>query len=355
MSEEQQATVGSPEAMNRQHAEGGEPNPVLLWDTIHGYQRSAALRAGVDLDLFTAIGAGSTDVSTIAQRCEASERGVRILCDFLTVAGLLSKEDGRYGLTPTSSAFLDRRSPTEMTSVIRFLHSPKQLSAFANLAQVVRQGGTELPRGGVTEPELDHWVTFAESMTPIIRPAAEFIAELATAHGRRPKRVLDIAAGHGLFGILLAQRSPDAHIVAQDWANVLPIAKRNAEAAGVADQYQLLPGDAFTVDFGIDFDSVLLTNFLHHFNKGECERILQRIYPCLNPGGHLFILEFVPNPDRVTPPIPASFSLMMLGLTPEGDAYTMQELEAMLLNCGFTHSELLQVPRSPQQVIVSTK
>lgn len=46
---------------------------------------------------------------------------------------------------------------------------------------------------------------------------------------------------------------------------------------------------------------------------------------------------------------------MMLGLTPEGDAYTMQELEAMLLYGGFAGSELLQVPRSPQQVIVSTK
>lgn len=353
--ETQQPAVSSPEAMNPQHAGGGEPNPVLLWDTIHGYQRSAALRAAVDLDLFTTIGAGCTDVSTIAQKCEASERGVRILCDFLTIGGLLSKEDGRYGLTPTSSAFLDRRSPAEMTSVIRFLHSPKQLGAFADLTQVVRQGGTKLPGGGVTEPEVDHWVTFAESMTPIIHPAAQFIAELATAHGRRPKRVLDIAAGHGLFGILLAQRSPEAHIVAQDWANVLPIAKRNAEAAGVADRYQLLPGDAFTVDLGVGFDSVLLTNFLHHFSKGECERVLQRIYQCLNPGGRLFILEFVPNPDRVTPPIPASFSLMMLGLTPEGDAYTMQELEAMLHNSGFAHSELLQVPRSPQQVVVTAK
>jgi len=331
------------------------PNPVLLWDTIHGHQRSAALRAAVDLDLFTAIGAGCTDVSAIAQRCEASERGVRILCDFLTVAGFLSKQDGRYSLTPTSSAFLDRRSPSQMTSVFRFLHSDKVLSAFTNLAQVVKQGGTVLQEGGVTEPELNEWVTFAESMTPIMRPAAEFIAELATADGRRPKRVLDIAAGHGLFGILLAQRAPEAHIVAQDWPNVLRVAERNAEAAGVADRYHLLPGDAFTVDFGSDFDSVLLTNFLHHFNKAVCEGVLQRIHRCLNPGGRLFILEFVPNTDRVTPHVPASFSLMMLGLTPEGDAYTMQELETMLFNTGFTGPELLEVPRSSQHVVVSTK
>src|SRR5215469_9976738 len=225
----QQEVVGSAEAMNRPRHDQGQPNPVLVWDTIHGYQRSAALRAAVDLDLFTTIGAGSTDVSTIAQQCEASERGVRILCDFLTIAGLLSKEDGRYGLTPTSSAFLDRRSPAEMTSVIRFLHSPKLLSTFANLTEVIKQGGTALPHGGVTEPELDEWVTFAESMTPIMGPAAELIAELAIADGRRPTRVLDIAAGHGLFGILLAKRATEAHIVAQDWPNVLRIAERNAE------------------------------------------------------------------------------------------------------------------------------
>lgn len=301
----QQQAVSSPAAMDRRHAAEGEPNPALVWDPIHGYQRSAALRAAVDLDLFTAIGAGCADVSTIAQRCEASERGIRILCDFLAVARLLVKEDGRYALTPTSSAFLDRNSAAEMTSVIRFLHSPKLLSGFANLTQVVKQGGTALPQGGVTEPELAEWVTFAESMTPIMRPAAEFIAELAIADGRHPKRVLDIAAGHGLFGIVLAQRVAEAEIVAQDWPNVLRIAKGNAESAGIADRYQLLPGDAFTVDLGFNFNCVLLTNFLHHFNKSECQRILRRVYECLNPGGRLFILEFVPNPDRVTPPIPA--------------------------------------------------
>lgn len=351
----QQQTLGSPEGIESQPGGEAEPDPVLLFDTIHGYHRSAALRAAVDLDVFTAIGTGCTDISSIALRCQASERGVRTLCDFLTIARLLYKEDGRYRLTPTSSAFLDRRSPGEMTSVIRFLHSAKVLSAFSDLTQVVKQGGTALPQGGVTEPELNEWITFAESMTPIMRPAAEFIAELAIAGGRQPKRVLDIAAGHGLFGILLAKCAPEAHIVAQDWPNVLPIAKQNAELAGVAERYELLPGDAFTVNLGSNFDCVLLTNFLHHFNVRDCERILKRIYESLSAGGRLFILEFVPNPDRVTPPIPAWFSLMMLGLTPEGDAYTMRELEAMLVNSGFTRNEVLQVPRSPQQLIVSNK
>ncbi len=351
----QQQAVSSPEVISSQADDTAEPNPVLPWDTIHGYQRSAALRTAIDLDLFTAIGAGCADVRTITERCDASERGVRILCDFVTVAGFLMKQDGHYRLTPTSGAFLDSRSPAAMTTIVRFLNAPKLLDAFRNLTQAVKQGGTALPQGGVTEPEFDEWVTFAESMTPIMRTAAEFIAELAMAPGPPPRWVLDLAAGHGLFGLALAKRVSEAQIVAQDWPNVLEVAKRNAELAGVADRYHLLPGDAFKVDLGGPFDTVILTNFLHHFTKGECQQLLRRISECLNPGGRLFTLEFIPNADRVSPPIPATFSLMMLGLTPKGDAYTMEELEAMLIDSGFSHNELRQIPQSPQQLVVSTK
>jgi ubiquinone/menaquinone biosynthesis C-methylase UbiE len=133
--------------------------------------------------------------------------------------------------------------------------------------------------------------------------------------------------------------------------NSLPI-KQPTQACR---KHQWLAGDAFTVDFGIEFEAVLLTNLLHHFSKSECERILRRIYECLNPGGRLFILEFVPNADRVTPPIPASFSLTMLVLTPEGDAYTMEELDSMLVNTGFTPGELMQAPQSPEQMMSAAK
>src|SRR5512143_2674038 len=77
----------------------GGPSPALDFDTLFAYQRTAALRAAIEVDLFRAIGEGAGDVASIARRCSASERGVRILCDFLTVHGLLSKTDGRYANT----------------------------------------------------------------------------------------------------------------------------------------------------------------------------------------------------------------------------------------------------------------
>src|SRR5205823_7368944 len=143
----------------------------------------------------------------------------------------------------------------------------------------------------------------------------------------------------GLFGIAVASRVPQAQITAQDWANVLEVAKANAQSAGVADRYRLLPGDAFTVEFGTGYDIVLITNFFHHFDENACVTLLKKVSACLNPAGRLMTLEFVPNEDRITPPIPAMFSLMMLGATKAGDAYTMKQYERMLNEAGFRKNE----------------
>src|SRR5881394_3524019 len=102
-----------------------EPNPQLLWDTLNGYQRTAALRAAIELDLFTAVGEGATTVEELSKRCNAAARGTRILCDFLAVIGFLSKHSGAYSLSPTAAAFLDRRSPAYMASMVQFINSAK--------------------------------------------------------------------------------------------------------------------------------------------------------------------------------------------------------------------------------------
>jgi ubiquinone/menaquinone biosynthesis C-methylase UbiE len=164
-------------------------------------------------------------------------------------------------------------------------------------------------------------------------------------------RVLDIAAGHGLFGIEVAKQNTQARIVAVDWAAVLEVAKGNAQKAGVADRYETLPGSAFDVDFGEPYDIVLLTNFLHHFDHATCVGLLKKIHAALKPGGCAATLEFVPNEDRVSPPAPAGFSLTMLTSTPSGDAYTFRELEAMYREAGFERMAVHAVPTGPNTVV----
>ena len=168
-------------------------------------------------------------------------------------------------------------------------------------------------------------------------------------------KVLDIAAGHGMYGISIARKNPKAEVAALDWPNVLQVAQENAKKFGVADRYTVRPGSAFEAEMGTGYDYALLTNIFHHFDTAGCETLMRRVHAALKPGGKAITLEFVPNDDRVTPPTAAAFSLIMLANTDAGDAYTFSEYEKMFRNAGFAKSALHPVPEMPQQVIVSEK
>jgi ubiquinone/menaquinone biosynthesis C-methylase UbiE len=180
------------------------------------------------------------------------------------------------------------------------------------------------------------------------------MAELLAVSTAGPLKVLDIAAGHGVFGITIAQRNPRAEIVAVDWKPVLAVAEEHAQAAGVHERYRTLAGDAFKVDFGAGYDVALVTNFLHHFDAATCTSFLGKVHAALKPGGHVAVLEFVPNTDRVSPPIPAKFSLTMLAGTPGGDAYTLAELSQQLEDAGFSNVSAHELP-TPETVLLATK
>ena len=332
---------------------GRQPSPAIVFETLNGYQRTQALKTALELELFTAIGEGNTNAKAIAARCGASERGTRILCDFLTIIGFLTKQDNDYSLTPDTATFLDKRSPAYLGTVTKFVLSSYIREPFEKLTETVRSGFYAADTA--FEPNHPMWVEFARSMQPMMALPSQLMAQLIDPTKDKKLRVLDIAAGHGLYGIAFAKQNPQIEVTAVDWPKVLEVAKENARAAGVSDRYQTNPGSAFDVDYGTGYDLVLLTNFLHHFDKETCETLLRKVHAALAEGGRAVALEFVPNDDRVTPPPAASFAMQMLGGTPAGDAYTFAELQQMFQKAGFSRSEMHELPPTVERVVVSYK
>ena len=327
--------------------------PAVIFENVQAFQRTFALKAAIELDIFRAVGEGPGDLASIAHHAKASERGTRILCDFLVVAGLLEKVDGHYRHSPTSAAFLDPASPSCIASIVKFLTLPDVRHSYEHLADVVRNGRTALPGQGTVEPENPVWVEFAQSMAPMMAPMAGPLGGIVLQRRTGPMRVLDIACGHGLFGIEIARQNPQALVTGLDWAPVLRVALENAERAGVRDRYDMLPGSAFEVEFGGPYDVVLLTNFLHHFNPDTCVGLLKKIHTAIKPDGLVATLEFVPNEDRVSPPLPAAFAMTMLATTETGDAYTFSDLSDMHRRAGFTQVSHHPVPMSPHTVVLA--
>lgn len=336
---------------------GPQPTPALFFDTVQSYQRAFVLKAGVDLDIFTAIGKGSHTVQEIAKSCNAPERGVRVLCDCLTVLGFLGKSGNRYVLTQDSAAFLDARSPSYLGRALEFMLDQRQIGPIQKLSEIVRNGRPAEDLFTMT-PEDPMWVNFARGMAPLMYPAAHAIAQLlrpALAGKKDSVKVLDVAAGHGTFGITLAEQVHNAQVYALDWPNVLQVARENAVAHGVQNRYHPLPGSAFEVAWGTDYDAVLLTNFLHHFDPETNVGLLKKAHAALKPKSQMVLLEFIPNEDRVSPPPAAMFSLIMLSTTPHGDAYTFPQLSKMCGDAGFSDARLVPLNASPESLVIAKK
>jgi hypothetical protein len=326
-----------------------------IWQLMTGFQMSAALKTAVELELFTKIGEGASSAGEIAAACGASERGIRILADTMTVVGMLTKTGDQYGLSDVAAFFLDKKSQAYMGGAIDFIMGPTQMRGMNDLTNAVRKGGTTVTGDGSVDPESPMWVAFARGMAPMMFPPAEAIAANLGFPADHKLKVLDIAAGHGIFGITVAKHFPNAEIYAVDWANVLTVATENAEKFGVSARHHLIPGSAFDVDLGDGYDVILNTNFLHHFDKPTCTSFMRKLAGALADGGKIMTLEFVPNDDRVSPPPAALFPLIMLAATPGGDAYTFGELREMFESAGLSRNQNIPLTPLPENIIVSMK
>src|SRR2546422_6505033 len=260
---------------------GTEASPFRLFQAINAFQLTEAIRSAIELDIFTAIGAGHTTAEAVASHCGIAERGARILCDFLVVNGFLTKSGNQYSMNEHSAKFLDRNSPAYMGSCVQFLLTDDIRQNFRDLTNAVRHGGCQHTYAHA--PESPVWVAFARSMAPMMVMAAQGLAEIVLGNEKRSLKVLDIAAGHGLFGIAVLRANPKAEVTAVDWKNVLDVAQENAKKFGVADRYKTVAGSAFDVDLGTGYDLVLVPNFLHHFDEPTIAQLLSKLHRTLKP------------------------------------------------------------------------
>ena len=152
--------------------QNNQPSPQLFFQTITAFQNTAALKAAIDLGLFSAIGAVPSTAADLAARCQCPLRGIRILCDHLTILGFLTKDADQYAPTPSSAVFLDSKSPAYMGNALKFLLAPALTEAFADLASTIRRGRVHTSEHGTTAPDHPAWVEFARAMMPMMNATA---------------------------------------------------------------------------------------------------------------------------------------------------------------------------------------
>jgi C-methyltransferase len=317
---------------------------------MQGFMGSAALKAGLDLEIFTHIAHGATTADQLAAAKKTTVRAMRILCDALVAYDLLNKSDGRYGLPPASALLFVKGSPAYMGGMSKIMGNPLMWEAASKLTDVVKAGHPLLE--SVAEvPDNPFWHEFSQASRKMAAMNGPMVAEAAAEFlgPGQPKRILDIACGSGMYGFSALKRFPEARLVSVDWPGVLKLAEPTAAQMGLKDRIEFRPGDIFTVDLGADYDLVLAVNIYHHFSIDQCIDLTRRLYAAGAPGGALMIVDFVPDEGRAHDRFALIFALTMLMGTQEGDTYTFNEYRRMLEAAGYRDATLKVIP-APRQI-----
>jgi hypothetical protein len=328
--------------------------PERILQMAWGYVPPLVLEAAIRHRVFDVLDAGPMNIWEVEQATGAKARGLTAIMNALVGLQFLAKdEQGRYALAPEAAAFLVSTKPGFQGGLIR--HTNQHLiPRWLHLNEVLATGA---PVSAVNEEQSGgaFFHDFVLDIFPMSYPAAKYLAEhLNFGDAGEPVRVLDLAAGSGVWGIAQAQASPRVQVTAVDWPEVIPVTQQTTTMFGMPERFSYVEGDLHDADFGTGYALATLGHILHSEGETLSRKLLAKTYKALASGGTIAIAEFLVNRERTGPLTGLFFAVNMVVNTTEGNTWSVEEIGAWLEEAGFTNVRTIPSPgHSP--LILATK
>ena len=328
--------------------------PERLQQLGFGYAPPLIISAAVNNRVFDALDGGAKTVEQLQKETGASARGLRAIMDALVGMELLKKDrQWKYSLTPESQAFLISEKPGTLAGFFGSV-LPILASRWLRLTDIVREGRPPVAVNQETEGT-EFFSQLVETIVPMSYPGAQKLADhLKVANAKEQVRVIDLAAGSGIWGIAVAQKSPQVRVTAVDWAGMIPTTKRITKKFGVRDRFDFIEGDLSEANFGTGYDVATLGHILHSEGEERSRQLIKKTLRALKSGGTIAIAEWLVNDNRTKPLPSLMFSVQMLVNTEKGDTFSFNEIKKWLEDAGFKKVRKLEAP-GPSPLILATK
>lgn len=316
-----------------------------IWEIVRGFQPSRVLLSAVELGIFEALGDDELTSAEVAARIGTNARATDRVMNVLVTLDLLTKRGDLFANSADARQFLVPGRPGYAGGAL--WHTINLWQAWSGLSDAVRTGTSVFERKPEDRPKQAE--SFMAAMHLFASRGAPGI--LAEIDLNNVKRVLDVGGGSGAYSIAFCKAKPDIESVVFDLPDIVPITRKYAAEAGVADRISTITGDFNADELPTGFDLVYMSQILHSNTREQNARLLKQAYNAANPGGQVVVQEFVVDEGRVSPPGPVLFAINMLVATEAGDTFTESEISQWLTDAGLTGVRRVDTPNATTLVM----
>jgi SAM-dependent methyltransferase len=322
-----------------------EPDPFL--DSFTGLVAARALSTAVMLGVFEALHEGPTSTAELADRLALDPLGAETLITALATLGYVEVDAGRLANAPVSERLLVRSSPE---SIATFVGEQGDLhwQVLDLLPEAVRSGrpyAMHEERHG----ETDRWEAYIRGLFEISRP--EHDANAALVPVERPRRLVDVAGGHGGFSMAMCRRHPGLKATVIDLPPSAAVGRKIVAEEGFSERISFREGDVFERGLGEGLDVVSVFNLVHHLPEERDRELCRMAHEALRPGGLMVIGDSArPEPGEPVSEHGAISSLLFYAWSHSRN-FKPSEIRGWMDEAGFADVEMHRNERSPWRVV----
>jgi SAM-dependent methyltransferase len=287
--------------------------------------------------LFGAVASSAKTVDELAAELGLDARAVHIVLRAMAAKGFLAM-DARRAFTLSASA-RDALDPASPSFIGPWLENHDNVwDALGALENTIRSGKPALPTAHyrVSQQQHEHFVRATHNTAVINAP---ILASKLDMQGVRS--LLDLGGGPGSYAVFFCLAHPGLRATVFDLPASGPVARDIISQYKLKDRIEFCGGDYFTDAVRSGYDACLISHIIHAYSPQNNLVLLRKAFAALNPGGRLWVHDFILGADETQPEFPSGFAVRMLAVTEGGDVYSSDEISSWCREVGFSSTRWL--------------
>jgi SAM-dependent methyltransferase len=308
------------------------PSPDILYQIKNKAWATAAMLAGMELDLFSPLDNGPMSSEQLALALDVNSDKLGPLLYALTLYDLLIEEDGQYSNTPETAEFFVKGKEKYIGESYKIWMN--NLKAALTTAETIKTG--------VAQAKYD-WKNMdknrlEELMEGMAAFDHNFANWLSTYYDfSEYESLLDAGCGSGTLAIAMTQIHPKLNATVVDFPHVTPITIRTVDSMNAGDRVNVISADLTKDPVPGKYDAALLSSIIQTLSPEESRQVILNVGNAVKPGGCVFIFgSGMLQDSRRGPKAAIDMNLVFITVYDHGRSYTETELRGWLNEAGFS-------------------